>query len=289
MGGSAIAADLVAPLLEGSGISLTVWRDYGLPHWAAPGDLVICSSYSGNTEETLSAAAAAGDRGLDRFIVTTGGSLGDLADEAGLPRVTLPAGLPPRASLGYGLGTLVRLLGAWGLVPDFEHQLAGAGEFLRRAGNARRAPVGAEVADDPGGHPLVADLAGSINGRMPVIYTAGSEAHAAGVRLRAQLNENSKLPACLASFPELNHNDLEGWNLAGDNRQRYALIILHSPADDPRLTQRVQVTRRLLSPEFDSVHEITAQGESPLARIMDLVQYGDFLSCHLARLGGVGP
>jgi glucose/mannose-6-phosphate isomerase len=286
MGGSAIAADLVAPLLAGSGVSLTVWRDYGLPHWAAPGDLVVCSSYSGNTEETLSAAAAAGDRGLDRFVITTGGALGELADDAGLPRVTLPPGLPPRASLGYGLGTLVRLLGGWGLVPDFQAQLDSAVAALGLASGPRLAPVAGEPADDPMGHPRVGDLASALAGRMAVIYTAGFEAHAAGFRLRAQLNENSKVPACLAAFPELNHNDLEGWNLSGKDRGRFALVVLTSPSDDPRLAQRITVTRGLLEPEFDSVHEIVAQGDTPLARIMDLVQYGDFLSCHLACLRG---
>jgi glucose/mannose-6-phosphate isomerase len=133
----------------------------------------------------------------------------------------------------------------------------------------------------------VADLAAALHGRTAVLYTAGSEAHAAGVRLRAQLNENSKVPACLASFPELNHNDLEGWNLTGEGRERFALVVLTSPTDDPRLAQRIAVTRSLLKPEFASIHEVTARGDTPLARIMDLVQYGDFLSCHLARLRGV--
>jgi len=287
MGGSAIAGDLVVPLLAGSGAQLAVWRDYDLPPWAAPGDLVIASSYSGDTEETLSGAVAAGRLGLDRFVVSTGGRLGDLARDEGLPMVVLPGGLPPRAALGFGLGTLVRLCGAWGLVPDAGRWIESAVRALDAGNRARGENPGPKAAPaDPAGHVPVAELAAALAGRFPVIHTAGVEAHPAGVRLRAQLNENAKMPAALAAFPELDHNELEGWDLPAEDGDRFVLVVLHAPRGDDRLDRRVAVTRDLLADRFQAVHTITAAGDTPLARIMDLVQYGDFLSCHCAHRRG---
>lgn len=282
LGGSAIAGDLVRPLIAGSGLSLTVHRDYGLPSWAAPGDLALCSSYSGDTEETLSAARAAADRGLDRVVISTGGQLGAMAGAHGLRMVTLPAGLPPRASLGYGLGALVRLMGIWGVVPGAESQIASAIAHLRACDVSRGLSAGEGSQEDPSGHTPVADMARALVGRTAVIHTAGEIGHPAGVRLRAQINENSKRPACLATYPELDHNELEGWSLSPEERERFVLIILKGPDPEPRMAQRIRVTRDLLAPEFASVHELAAGGDTDLARILDLVQYGDFLSCHLA-------
>ncbi len=295
MGGSAIAGDLIQPLLADGRISLTVWRDYGLPHWAGPGDLVLCSSYSGDTEETLSGAHEAGLRGCDRLAITSGGSLAALASAEGFSAVILPGGLPPRASLGLGLGTLVRCLGRLGLVTDGDTSLVQASETLERYRDARSSPVAADGGDtesisaDPEGNPSAAELAEILVGKVPVIYTVGAEAHATGMRLKAQLNENSKTPACLAQFPELNHNDLVGWSLDSSDRGRFVLLILRGKDDNDRISRRVELTRQLLADEFPEIHEITSSAPGALDRILSLVQYGDYLSCHLARLKNVDP
>ena len=295
MGGSAIAGDLVQPLLADGPIPLSVWRDYGLPHWAGPGDLVLCSSYSGDTEETLSGAYEAGLRGCDRLAITSGGSLAALASAEGFGAVILPGGLPPRASLGLGLGALVRCLGQMGLVGDVETAVAQAAETLDRFSDARSAPVvtdGGEVGSDqadPEGNIAAAELAEILVGKVPVIYTVGAEAHATGLRLKAQLNENSKAPACLAQFPELNHNDLVGWSLDSADRGRFVLLILRGKGDNDRISRRVDLTRQLLADEFPEIHEIRSSAPGVLDRILSLVQYGDYLSCHLARLKSVDP
>ena len=295
MGGSAIAGDLVQPLLQDGSVGLHVWRDYGLPHWAGPDDLVICSSYSGDTEETLSGTTEAARRGCARLAITSGGRLARLAQGEGFPVVILPGGLPPRASLGWGLGAVVRILGRLGLVPAADELIAGAAATLSTMRSARLAPLeieggsSATVPADPEGNPAAADLAGHLVGKVPVIYTAGREAHAAGIRLKAQLNENSKVPALLASFPELNHNDLVGWDLASGDRGQFVLLILRGISENIRVDRRVELTTELLADEFPEIHEIKATAADPLGRIMSLVQYGDFLSCHLARLRGVDP
>jgi len=295
MGGSAIAGDLVQPLLADGKVSLVVWRDYGLPHWAGPEDLVLCSSYSGDTEETLDAAQEAGKRGCTRLAITSGGSLAALAAAEGFPAVILPGGLPPRASLGLGLGALVRSLGRMGLVTDADAVLARTAATLDNFRTARMSPAGSEdtapgnLPEDPEGNTPAAELARILVGRVPVIYTAGAEAHAAGLRLKAQLNENSKVPACLAAFPELNHNDLVGWSLDPADRGRFVLLILKGMSDNERIGRRVDLTRQLLAEEFPEIHEISSSAPGVLDRTLSLVQYGDFLSCHLARLRRVDP
>ncbi len=292
MGGSAIAGDLAQPLLAAGGVSLTVWRDYGLPAWVGADDLVIAASYSGGTEETLSSYTAAGQRGCRRLAVTTGGELAALAATDGVPIVVLPGGLPPRASVGYGFGALVRVLGRLGVIADPAVALEAAAAALDRADPARRRPWGPEVAgweSDPEGNVAAGALARELAGRVPVIYTCGGESHAAGMRLKAQLNENSKLPALLAAFPELDHNDLVGWCLDPADRERFALLILRAADEHPRTSLRVGLTRELLTGQFGVVHELRGGGADALSRVMSLVQYGDYLSCHLAVLANVDP
>ena len=142
---------------------------------------------------------------------------------------------------------------------------------------------------DPGGMLSARGLAEKLLAAVPVIYTVGAEDHGVGVRLKGQLNENSKSPACLARFPELNHNDLVGWELEGPLQGRFVLLILGGKQDNERLEARVSVTRDLLAGDFSEIHQIFPVGDRPLARILSLVQYGDYLSCHLAQLKGVDP
>lgn len=296
MGGSAISGDLVQPLLQNQGVSLTVWRDYGLPHWAAKDDLVIAASYSGNTEETLSALDSARKLGCPVLGISSGGTLKALAGEtdgSGFPLVELPGGLPPRAALGHGLGALVHLLAALKVIPDPVAEINDVCRQLRAAASGCLAPWdGPSPANPESGERQnipVRELAELLKDRIPVLYTAGSEAHGPGSRWKAQLNENAKIPACLAPFPELNHNDLVGWSLPDSLRPRFALVILEAGNLDERSRVRVDATRKLLADEFSVIHRIVAEGNTAFARTLSLVQYGDFLSCHLAFLTGVDP
>lgn len=292
MGGSAIAGDLVQPLVGTGPVSLTVWRDYELPHWVTADDLVIAASYSGHTEETLTAYAAAAARGCRRLVIASGGELVARARADGVPAVLLPGGLPPRASLGFGLGALVRVLGCLGVVTGGAAAVDAAASELDRTNLLRCLPWGpgaASSSTEQDGNPVVEALARELSGRVPVIYTCGTESHAAGLRLRAQLNENSKVPALLAAFPELDHNDLVGWCLAQADRERFVLLILRAADEHPRTSVRVGLTRDLLADQFSGVFELRGGGSCALSRVMSLVQYGDYLSCHLAVLAGVDP
>ncbi len=296
MGGSAIAGDLVQPLLDSGTTSLEVWRDYGLPHWAGAADLVIAASYSGHTEETLAGYAAAAARGCPRLAITSGGELlARACRRAADPRRGRAGGArAPRRGACHRAAGRPAAAGQPGLGPRGPGPCAGApgpgGERALRRGDGRgRARPCRRAASDPDGNPPAAELAAKLAGRVPVIYTCGGESHAAGLRLKAQLNENSKVPALLAAFPELDHNDLVGWCLDPGERQRFVLLVLRAGDEHPRTSLRVGLTLELLADQFAGVFELRGGGGDALARVMSLVQYGDYLSCHLAGLRGVDP
>ncbi|MHB8078084.1 MAG: bifunctional phosphoglucose/phosphomannose isomerase [Candidatus Krumholzibacteriia bacterium] len=288
LGGSAVAGELMRPLVAAAGVQLTVWRDYETPAWLGDDTLVVLSSYSGDTEETLAAARRVLAAGLPALAITSGGALLALAraghaDGRTVPAVVLPAGLPPRAALGHGLGALLWALHRAGVTPTPRDDLADAVAELR-AGCARWLVPG-----DPTADAAPAALARALLGRFTVIFTTSPEAHGAGVRLRAQLNENAKHPASLAEFPELDHNEIVGWEVLHRRREAFALVILRGGDEHPRTTRRVAITRELLAGEFHSVHELTARGARPLTRVLSLVQQADVVSCRLAEAAGVDP
>jgi len=285
MGGSAIAGDLARPLLRGTG--LHVHRDYGLPAWVGAGDLVVASSYSGGTEETLSAWDEAVNRGCDVLAVTTGGALAARAAARGAPVLELPGGLPPRAALGHGLGTLVRALERLGVpVGGAEEELESAAALLAARGEALLATAGASAPTD-GPHPR--QVAADLLGRLTVVHSAGAAAHAAAGRLAAQLNENAKVPAMTAAYPELDHNDIVGWGDGAAGPGPFALVVLRDAELDERTARRVRITEETTAAAFAARHEVTAPAGPVLARTMALVQFGDALSWHLADLRGVDP
>ena len=175
MGGSAIAGDLLAPVAASQGLRIAVWRDYGLPGWVRDDTLVILSSYSGNTEETLSAAREAAARGCPLYAITSGGELARYAADGiagGAPfnRITLPGTLPPRAALGYGLGAQANLLSRLGLLAGIDAEIESAVATLRD-GVKRLGPASAD--DSP-----AKAAARLILGRMLVVYTTSEESHA---------------------------------------------------------------------------------------------------------------
>jgi glucose/mannose-6-phosphate isomerase len=284
MGGSAMAGSLLADGWPGLKVPLLVHRDSGLPAWAGPRTLVLACSYSGNTAETLAAVAEARRQGCPVAAVTSGGELLELARRDGLPAIEMPGGQPPRTALGASLGAQLHLLAALGLLPDPTADIAAAcaqaeaGHLACLDGNP--APAGTSAARD---------LAAALHGRFPVIFTAGAEAHGAGRRFVAQLNENAKSPAHVAAFPELNHNEIVGWDLAPADAARFALLTLRGGDEDPALAASVDVAVELLREQFGVRHVVSAHGAGRLARILGLILFVDLVSAHLAVLRGVDP
>ena len=274
MGGSAIGAELASTLLAEGDAPLDVWRNYGLPSWVGPGDLVLVGSYSGHTEESLSALQEARRRGTRVILLSSGGEMASRRREEE-PLITLPAGLPPRAALGYSLGALLQVLHRLGYLESMPEDLAESLTVL----NAHQAPTG----------PSVQDLAEVLKGRFPVLYAGDPVAGAVAVRWKGQLNENAKWPASVAVFPELNHNDIVGWEMSSAWQERLVLVILRSGLESGRIGRRIELTTELLRDQFHRTLCLEAVGYSPLARMLSLVHHGDRLSCELAALRGVDP
>jgi glucose/mannose-6-phosphate isomerase len=285
MGGSAIGADLVLACLPDLPVPATVVRGYGLPAWAGPQTLVVAVSYSGDTEETLSCAAAACARGCRLVCVASGGGLAALAREHDVPLVRVPGGGQPRAAVGYLSAPLLAVLELAGLGGGAEAQVDEAAALLRQ-GNERLAPE-QPVSDCPGGNAAKA-LALRLHRRQVVVYGAGLTVPVAR-RWKGQVNENAKAPAFWNELPELNHNELMGWTSLPHVAGATAAVFLEDPAGDARLARRAALTAAELEARGVAVEHARASGESALARLFSLVQLGDYVSFYLALLYGVDP
>ena len=284
MGGSAAAAELVAGVLDPARMQLRVQREYGFDQPLTDGTLLVFSSYSGNTEETLSAWAEA-ERiapALTRVVICGGGKLGELADAAAVPRVPLPGGLPPRASLGHGIGALCAVLERAG-DPGLAEQVPSAIAALQ-AGNRRWGLDGL-----PGDDDTLSAVARELSARLPVLYSGCRLTHAVSRRWRAQINENAKLLVSSAELPELDHNEVVGWGQPTVVREQTRVLALRDESESPRVALRFEATREALGLDGSIWFERRTLAGPPLARMSGLVQEGDVLSCLLAREAGIDP
>jgi glucose/mannose-6-phosphate isomerase len=278
MGGSAIGGDLVRTLVEPSSpVPFFVNRGYALPGWVSPSTLVVASSYSGGTEETLSAFGEAEERGAQIVAVTSGGELQDRADADRV--IEISGGLQPRAALGYSLGVLLRLADALGLadVADMDGVLR---ECRQRAERLDRDE------DDNVAHRLSADLEGA----LPVVYTGVGLLEAVGMRWRTQIHENAKHPAVGNVLPELDHNEIMGFESGPPEvLGRMQIVALRDRDDHAQVQKRFDATRSLVQGSVGGWHEVETDGATRLGRMLSLVQLGDWASFWLAARKGVDP
>ena len=281
MGGSAIGADLILACLPGLRIPAAVVRGYALPEWAGPETLVVVVSYSGETEEALACAAQARARDSAPVCVTSGGSLGALAEADGLPLVRVPGGGQPRAAVGSLSMPLLATLEAAGLCHEHAGDVAAAADQLE----ADNAILGPDGPDD--GNPAKS-LARRLEKRLAVVYGAGPTAPVAR-RWKGQVNENAKAPAFFNELPELDHNELMGWTSLPHVTSSTVALFLHDESGDERLARRLELTTREYEALGVSTELVSARGASRLARLFSLVQLGDYASCYLALLYGVDP
>jgi glucose/mannose-6-phosphate isomerase len=280
MGGSAIGGSLArAALGDRAQRPIVLARGYGLPPWTTPETVVLCSSYSGDTEETLAAYEAAGAVGAQRFVATTGGKLAGAARHDGVPVIPLPGGFQPRAAVAYALVVALEVAG-----------LCGVGESLHS-----EIDVAAAHTDDlirkwqPGGdeEDIPKDLALGLHGTVPQIAGAGLTAPVA-YRWKTQLNENAKGPAFSNELPELDHNEIVGWESAAE-LGRFSAVFLDDADLHPRIRQRIELTRGLIAATGASTFRIESIGETRTERLLSLVVLGDLVSLYLAVLRGVDP
>jgi glucose/mannose-6-phosphate isomerase len=272
MGGSAIGADLAAAAL-GDRLTrplLTV-RGYGLPSWATPEWTVLCSSYSGNTEETLACFAAAEALGARRIVASTGGTLVDGAREAGLPVVGLPGIFQPRAAVAYMFAVAAEVAALAGAAPRVHTEIDAAAAFLEgeAAGLQARA----------------AEIAARLEGTLPVIYGADLTTPLAR-RWKSQVNENAKLPCFCSELPEADHNELCAWD-APD--ARLAGVFLEDRDQHPRVRRRFELTAAAIAADGAGTLTVETAGETRVARLLWGTMLGDLVSLELARARGVDP
>ncbi len=283
MGGSAIGGDYLAALVEESSpIPILVNRDYALPGFVrGPEVLVIASSHSGNTEETLSAFEQACQRGTALLAVTTGGELAARAGQAGVPLWRFTYHSQPRAAFGWSFGLLAGLAQRLRLAGDLTADVEEAVALLRRT----REQFGAQT---PAVQNPAKRYAGQFMGRIGVFFGGGIMAPVAR-RWKAQLNENAKSWAEYDTLPEQNHNGIAGTLHPEALLERLLCIFLQSSYDHPRVRVRQDLSFRLLMAEGIGVDRIMAQGESRLAQMLYATQFGDYMSFYLAMANGVDP
>lgn len=284
LGGSAIGGDLVRALLAPTaGIPIQVVRGYDLPAYVSGKSLVIASSYSGNTEETLTTAALAEERGARLVAITTGGELGKRAAEKGWPMIRIPGGLSPRAAIGYSFVPLLVLMERLGIAGPLGEDLAEAAGVLE----AQRDRYGLDVPYDEN---PAKQIALAFKGKLPLVYGAQGPSGVAAYRWKTQINENSKAPATWNEFPELNHNETVGWETPDEVTRAMEVVVLRDRRDNPRVQARIEVTtREIMEARVSGIRELWAEGESAVARLFSLIYPGDFVSYYLAVLYRVDP
>jgi glucose/mannose-6-phosphate isomerase len=280
MGGSAIGGRLaVAAIGPRVRRPLAVADGYALPGWAGPDTLVLCSSYSGATEETLSAYDDAAARGAPRVVATTGGPLAERARRDGVPVIPVPGGFQPRAAVGYSLVAALETAAASGVAPSLRGEVEAAATLA--------AALAAEWGPDRPEDGEAKALAGRLHGTVPVI--AGTEAAAAAAyRWKCQINENSGLPAFASALPELDHNEVVGWPAARE-LGRFSAVFLEDPDAHPRNVLRTELTAAHATAWTDVVERVAPRGETATERLVSLVLLGDLVSLYLAVMRGKDP
>jgi glucose/mannose-6-phosphate isomerase len=280
MGGSGIGGLLaVAALGDRASRPISVARGYGLPAWTTPDTTVLCASYSGATEETLAAYEAAGALGARRIVCTTGGPLAASARTARVPVIPHPGGFQPRAAVGYGLVVALEVAA-----------LAGCGEQLHTeidVAAAHAEQLVEEWGPDAPEDSRAKALARSLHATVPQIAGAGLTAPIA-YRWKTQINENAGAPAFASELPELDHNEIVGWESAAEYG-RFSAVFLDDCDLHPRVRARIELTREVIAPGAAVTHRVESLGQSRVERLVSLVLLGDLVSVYLAVLSGRDP
>jgi len=282
MGGSAIGGDLVSNLVASEAtLPIIIHRDYNLPAFIDSKTLVIASSYSGMTEETLSSFEQALETDSKKLVITTGGKLKIMAEERNVPVFSFDYKAQPRAALPFSFLPILGFLQKLGFINDKSADVAGTVEALERL--SQRINEGVSLSQNP-----AKQLANRLYGHLPIIYGADILSEVAH-RWKTQLNENSKAWAFYEVFPELNHNAVVGYQFPHELVSKIVVVLLRSAYLPKRIQLRYQLTCQLLEKAKVSYQIMDGDGTSPLSQIMSLVLFGDYTSYYLAILYKIDP
>ncbi len=282
MGGSGIGGELLKDWARTkTRVPIEVNREYNLPNYAGEKTFVFLTSYSGETEESLSAFLDALRRKCMIFCLSSGGALLENAERLRIPYLRVPSGLPPRVALPYMFVPLLIVMERIGLVPELSAELFETIKLLEKvsAGNSIETPAEKNPSKT---------LAMNIGQKTPVIYGFGIYRSVA-MRFKQQFNENSKVPSKWECFSELNHNEIVGWEKANELSNCFSAILIRDPNEPKEISSRIQITKELLSKAGLPIFELPVQGESALAKMLSTICVGDFSSIYLAILQNVDP
>lgn len=280
MGGSAISGDLVKLFLKNDiDVPITVLRDYSIPNWTNENTLFILSSYSGNTEETLSCFDLAVSKSKKVISISTGGNLEIESLKYKVPVVRIPKGYQPRAALGFSLITLLCVLNKINLVnSNFIDKIIDATKSLYQYMD--------EFCKEEG---LAASIAKDINNSIIAIYGVENSTDHIASRLRAQIAENSKMLTSFNVLPEMNHNEIEGWNSFQFKNLNKVAIWIYDEDDNPRILDRIKITTSLLKKIGVNNLLIKTSGKNYQERCLKLIYLNDWISYYLAVENNIDP
>jgi glucose/mannose-6-phosphate isomerase len=280
MGGSAIGGDLAkAALGDRATRPITVVRGYALESWTPPESFVLCVSYSGQTEETLACFEAAGAAGAQRVVLTTVGTLAELARAEDVPVIGVPAGMQPRAAVIYMTIGVMECAALCGAAPALHSEIDTSMALLERLVEQ----WGPGAPDDA----LPKRIARELQGKMPVVHGAGATV-AVARRWHTQLNENANAGAFWSELPEANHNEIAGWQ-RGAGMAPLAAVFLEDPDQHPRVGRHIELMCEEVDRAGVPTIVVPARGESRLERVLAQVLLGDLVSVYLAVLDGIDP
>lgn len=281
MGGSAITGNLLKSiLLDELKIPFEIHRNYELPKYVDKHSLIICSSYSGSTEETLSAFDAALKRGCNVLCISTGGKLADIAKKNNIPLIKIPSGLMPREALGYSFAPLLTVLGRIGLAKDYTSELKKCAEQLGKWND--------QYLFESENNPAL-DTAKKLAGKIIIIYSGPDRFDSVALRFKGQVCENAKQLVFCNVFPEFNHNELVGWELSPSYTDKFVVVILRDKDDQRQIARRMDAVKEILDGKDVEVIELFSKGDSGLERIFSLIQFADFVSYYMALINKVDP
>jgi len=284
LGGSAIGADLVRSFLYfETKIPIQVFREYTLPACVDNTTLVFLSSYSGNTEETLSAYREAKDKGSALIVVSSGGQLKEYAQKDNNVFIEIPKGLPPRCALGYLSIIPLCILARLGLIKDASTSIS---QMIKILEELKDKNVNPQIAQKDN---IAKTVALKLFNKFTVIYSASVHFDICATRFRGQLAENAKALSSSHLFPEMNHNEIVGWQNPDKLFKNFAVVMLRDKGMHPRVAKRMDITANILKEQGVGLIEIWSRGEDLLSRIFSLIYIGDFISYYLAILYGIDP
>ena len=270
MGGSGIPGDILKVYMRDKKIPVFPSKSYTLPAFVDKKTLVICISYSGNTEETIEAFRNALRLGAQIAVISSGGKMQELAEKHRKVFVKIPANHQPRAMVGYLFFSMLRLLVNYGLAPSCKKEVEDLSKYLK-------SPLFKKKGED---------LATNLRGKIPLIYSS-DEMYPVAMRFKTQVNENTKIHAFYNTFSEMNHNEIVGFtNLEGN---KYHVVIFGSESDHPRIKKRFGIFKRLIKAKGVPITEMKFTGKSLLKQLFTAIYIGDCTSYFWAILNGTDP